>query len=180
MHDWTVFYWAWWVSWSPFVGMFIARISRGRTIREFIIAVLLVPTLVTLVWMSSFGISALEQAQNGIGGLAQGIDSSTVSLATFQMLENLPLNQITTGLGIVLVMVFFVTSADSGSLVIDSITAGGKLDAPTPQRVFWAVLQRMYCRSAAIWRRKGSAKRSAGGCGRHRPAFYTYFAIDVL
>ncbi|MFT5578229.1 MAG: BCCT family betaine/carnitine transporter [Paraglaciecola psychrophila] len=141
MHDWTVFYWAWWVSWSPFVGMFIARISRGRTIREFIIAVLLVPTAVTLLWMSSFGISALEQAQNGIGGLAEGINGATASLATFQMLENLPLNQITTGLGIVLVMVFFVTSADSGSLVIDSITAGGKLDAPTPQRIFWAVLQ---------------------------------------
>lgn len=141
MHDWTVFYWAWWVSWSPFVGMFIARISRGRTIREFLIAVLLVPTLVTLVWMSSFGVSALEQAQNGIGGLANGINSATASLATFQMLENLPLNQITTGLGILLVMVFFVTSSDSGSLVIDSITAGGKLDAPAPQRVFWAVLQ---------------------------------------
>jgi len=141
MHGWTVFYWAWWVSWSPFVGMFIARISRGRTIREFLIAVLLVPTLVTLIWMSSFGISALEQAQNGIGGLAEGINSATASLATFQMLENLPFNQITTGLGILLVMVFFVTSSDSGSLVIDSITAGGKLDAPAPQRIFWAIMQ---------------------------------------
>lgn len=141
MHGWTVFYWAWWVSWSPFVGMFIARISRGRTIREFMIAVLLVPTLVTLLWMSSFGISALEQAQAGIGGLANGINSATASLATFQMLENLPFNQITTGLGILLVMIFFVTSSDSGSLVIDSITAGGKLDAPAPQRIFWAVMQ---------------------------------------
>jgi BCCT family betaine/carnitine transporter len=141
MHSWTVFYWAWWISWSPFVGMFIARISRGRTVREFIIAVLLVPTLVTVVWMSSFGVSALEQAQNKIGGLAAGIDSATVSLATFQMLENLPLNQITTGLGILLVLMFFVTSSDSGSLVIDSITAGGKLDAPVPQRIFWAVME---------------------------------------
>jgi betaine/carnitine transporter, BCCT family len=139
MQDWTVFYWAWWISWSPFVGMFIARISRGRTVREFMIAVLLVPTVVTLVWMSSFGISALEQAQNGVGALANGIDS--VSLATFQMLENLPMPQITTGVGIVLVMVFFVTSSDSGSLVIDSITAGGKLDAPVPQRIFWAVME---------------------------------------
>jgi len=139
MQDWTVFYWAWWVSWSPFVGMFIARISRGRTIREFLVAVLLVPTLVTLVWMSSFGISALEQAQNGVGELANGI--SSVSLATFQMLENLPMHQITTGIGILLVMVFFVTSSDSGSLVIDSITAGGKLDAPVPQRIFWAVME---------------------------------------
>jgi BCCT family betaine/carnitine transporter len=141
MHAWTVFYWAWWVSWSPFVGMFIARISRGRTIREFLIAVLLVPTFVTLVWMSSLGISALEQAQNGIGGLANGVNSATASLATFQMFENLPFSQMTTGLGIILVMVFFVTSSDSGSLVIDSITAGGKLDAPVPQRVFWAVMQ---------------------------------------
>ncbi len=141
MLDWTVFYWAWWVSWSPFVGMFIARISRGRSIREFMIAVLLVPTLITLLWMSSFGTAALEQAQNGIGGLADGITSATASLATFQMLENLPFNTITTGLGILLVMVFFVTSSDSGSLVIDSITAGGKLDAPTSQRIFWAVLQ---------------------------------------
>lgn len=139
MQDWTVFYWAWWVSWSPFVGMFIARISRGRTVREFLIAVLFVPTLVTLVWMSSFGISALDQAQNGIGELANGINSA--SLATFQMLENLPLPQITTGVGILLVLVFFVTSSDSGSLVIDSITAGGKLDAPVPQRIFWAVME---------------------------------------
>ncbi len=139
MQDWTVFYWAWWVSWSPFVGMFIARISRGRTVREFLVSVLLVPTLVTLVWMSAFGISALEQAQNGVGELANGI--SSVSLATFQMLENLPLAEITTGLGILLVLVFFVTSSDSGSLVIDSITAGGKLDAPVPQRIFWAVME---------------------------------------
>jgi BCCT family betaine/carnitine transporter len=138
MQDWTVFYWARWVSWSPFVGMFIARISRGRTVREFLVAVLLIPTLVTLIWMSSFGISALEQAQAGVGELASGV--SSVSLATFQMLENLPFPQITTGLGIVLVMVFFVTSSDSGSLVIDSITAGGKLDAPVPQRIFWAVM----------------------------------------
>ncbi|ARN73142.1 BCCT family transporter [Oceanicoccus sagamiensis] len=138
MQDWTVFYWAWWVSWSPFVGMFIARISKGRTLREFIIAVLLVPVVVTLLWMSTFGVSALVQAQNGIGELANGLSSP--SLATFQMLQQLPLAQLTTGLGIMLVMVFFVTSSDSGSLVIDSITAGGKLDAPIPQRIFWAVM----------------------------------------
>jgi BCCT family betaine/carnitine transporter len=139
MQDWTVFYWAWWVSWSPFVGMFIARVSRGRTVREFLIAVLLVPTFLTLIWMSAFGISALEQAQNGVGELANGI--SSVNLATFQMLENLPFHQITTGLGVLLVLVFFVTSSDSGSLVIDSITAGGKLDAPVPQRIFWAMME---------------------------------------
>ncbi len=139
MQDWTVFYWAWWVSWSPFVGMFIARVSKGRTVREFIIAVLLVPTLVTLVWMSTFGGNALFQAENGIGSLGQGMDS--INLATFQMLESLPLSGMTTLVGVVLVMIFFVTSSDSGSLVIDGITAGGKHDAPVPQRIFWASLQ---------------------------------------
>ena len=138
-HGWTVFYWAWWISWSPFVGMFIARISKGRTVREFIIAVLLVPTLVTLVWMSAFGGSALEQAQANVGALAGGIGE--VSLALFQMLENLPLTTITSFFGIVLVLVFFITSSDSGSLVIDSITSGGKVDAPVVQRIFWATLE---------------------------------------
>ncbi|SFD28319.1 BCCT family transporter [Pseudoalteromonas denitrificans] len=99
-HGWTVFYWAWWVSWSPFVGMFIARISLGRTVREFMLAVLLVPTLLTVVWMSTFGGMGLEQAQNGIGQLANGITDS--SLALFQMLENLPLSGLTSFLAIVL------------------------------------------------------------------------------
>jgi BCCT family betaine/carnitine transporter len=137
MQDWTVFYWAWWVSWSPFVGMFIARISKGRTVREFLFAVLVIPTLVTIVWMSVFGMNAIEQASGGVGSLANGV--SSISLATFQMLENLPFSQITIGLGMLLVMVFFITSSDSGSLVVDTITAGGKLDAPTPQRVMWAL-----------------------------------------
>ncbi|MCK5886924.1 MAG: BCCT family transporter, partial [Alcanivorax sp.] len=138
-HGWTVFYWAWWISWSPFVGMFIARISKGRTVREFITAVLLVPTIITIIWMSAFGGSGLNQAINGVGELAGGI--SDASLALFQMLENMPFTSIMSFLGIVLVLVFFVTSSDSGSLVIDSITAGGKLDAPVPQRVFWAVME---------------------------------------
>ena len=138
-HGWTVFYWAWWFSWSPFVGMFIARISKGRTVRQFIAAVLLVPTLVTIVWMTAFGGTGLDQAMNGVGQLANGI--SDVSLAMFYMLENLPLSQITSFLGITLVLIFFITSSDSGSLVIDSITAGGKVDAPVPQRIFWATLE---------------------------------------
>ena len=138
-HGWTVFYWAWWVSWSPFVGMFIARISKGRTVREFITAVLLVPTVVTTLWMAAFGGTALEQAKNGVGALSNGIGE--VSLAMFQMLENLPLSGITSAIGILLVLVFFVTSSDSGSLVIDSITAGGKVDAPVPQRIYWATLE---------------------------------------
>lgn len=138
-HGWTVFYWAWWISWSPFVGMFIARISKGRTVREFLIAVLLVPTFVTLIWMASFGGSAIDQAQNEIGVLANGI--SDVSLAMFQMLQNLPMANISSFIAIVLVLVFFVTSSDSGSLVVDSITSGGKLDAPVPQRIFWATME---------------------------------------
>lgn len=138
-HGWTVFYWAWWISWSPFVGMFIARVSRGRTVRQFLTAVLLVPTLVSLVWMSIFGGSAIEQIETGTGALAGGI--TDVSLAMFQMLQNLPLTSISSFIGIVLVLVFFVTSSDSGSLVIDGITAGGKTDAPMVQRVFWAVLE---------------------------------------
>ncbi|MBQ0757473.1 MAG: BCCT family transporter [Amphritea sp.] len=136
---WTVFYWAWWISWSPFVGMFIARVSRGRTVREFMIAVLLIPTVVSAIWMAAFGAQALDQVQSGTGALASGL--SDVSLAMFQMLDNLPLSGITSALAIILVLVFFITSSDSGSLVIDSITAGGKVDSPVPQRVFWAVLQ---------------------------------------
>ena len=139
-HGWTVFYWAWWISWSPFVGMFIARVSRGRTVREFITAVLLIPTLITIVWMSTFGGSALDQIQNDVGLLAsEGL--TDVSLAMFQMLENIPLATISSFLAIILVLVFFVTSSDSGSLVVDSITAGGKVDAPTAQRVFWVVME---------------------------------------
>jgi len=138
-HGWTVFYWAWWISWSPFVGMFIARVSKGRTVREFLIAVLLIPTLVTILWMTAFGGGGLEQIKGGVGQLADGIGE--VSLALFHMLENLPLTMLTSFIAIVLVLVFFVTSSDSGSLVIDSITAGGKLDAPVPQRIFWATME---------------------------------------
>lgn len=138
-HGWTVFYWAWWISWSPFVGMFIARVSKGRTIREFLIAVLLIPTAITIMWMGAFGGNGLTQALNGVGELANGLENA--DLALFQMLEHMPLTAITSFLAIVLVLVFFVTSSDSGSLVIDSITAGGKVDAPVAQRIFWAVME---------------------------------------
>jgi BCCT family betaine/carnitine transporter len=135
---WTVFYWAWWISWSPFVGVFIARISKGRTVRELLAAVLIVPTLVTIVWMTAFGGNALAQSAAGIGELANGIGD--VSLTMFQMLQNLPLSALTSTLAIMLVLIFFVTSADSGSLVIDSITAGGKTDAPRRQKLMWATM----------------------------------------
>ncbi|MDT0619697.1 BCCT family transporter [Salinisphaera sp. P385] len=140
-HSWTIFYWAWWISWSPFVGMFIARVSRGRTVREFLTAVLIVPMVVTAIWMSAFGGNGLDQAVNGVGSLANGITDSSLSL--FHMLENLPLAGVTSFLAITLVLVFFITSSDSGSLVIDTITAGGKTEAPVPQRVFWCVAEGM-------------------------------------
>ncbi|ACV26766.1 BCCT family transporter [Kangiella koreensis] len=136
---WTIFYWAWWISWSPFVGMFIARVSKGRTVRQFIAAVLVIPTLLSAVWMTTFGRTGIEQVKNEVGKLADGIADE--SLALFQMLENLPLASVTSIIAIVLVLVFFITSSDSGSLVIDSITAGGKVDAPVTQRVFWAVME---------------------------------------
>ncbi len=135
---WTVFYWAWWISWSPFVGMFIARISRGRTVREFVVAVLLVPTLVSIIWMSVFGGTALLQAQNGIGPLSAGLGE--VELAMFQMLQQMPWGGITSICAVVLVITFFITSADSGSLVLSSISAGGQLRTPVPQRLLWVTL----------------------------------------
>lgn len=136
LHGWTIFYWAWWISWSPFVGMFIARVSKGRSIREFLIAVLIVPTMVTILWMSAFGGAGLDQALAGVGSLSDGVKNS--SLALFQMLENLPWYGLSSFVGIVLALVFFITSSDSGSLVVDTITAGGKDGAPVAQRVFWA------------------------------------------
>jgi len=135
---WTSFYWAWWISWSPFVGMFIARVSRGRTVREFIIAVLLVPSLVCVLWMSVFGGTAIQQViQDGY----TAVSGAPLELKLFKMLDALPLASITSFIGIILVVVFFVTSSDSGSLVIDTITAGGKVDAPVPQRVFWCLFE---------------------------------------
>lgn len=135
---WTAFYWAWWISWSPFVGMFIARVSRGRTVREFIVCVLLIPSLVCVLWMSIFGGTAIHQVLND--GYT-GAQDAGLPLQLFKMLDQLPLASITSFIGIVLVVVFFVTSSDSGSLVIDTITAGGKVDAPVPQRVFWCIFE---------------------------------------
>jgi len=135
--DWTTFYWAWWVSWSPFVGIFIARISLGRTIREFITWVLIIPTIIGIVWMSTFGGTALDQLFNdGYRGVAE----AAPELALFKMLEQLPFTSFFSGLGVVLIAIFFITSADSGSLVLDTITAGGKMNAPIIQRAFWCVL----------------------------------------
>ena len=118
--------------------MFIARVSRGRTVREFIVCVLLIPSTVCVLWMTAFGGTAISQIVND--GY-QGVTGAALELKLFMMLQELPLAQITSFIGIILVIVFFVTSSDSGSLVIDTITAGGKVDAPTPQRVFWCVFE---------------------------------------
>jgi len=135
---WTAFYWAWWISWSPFVGMFIARVSRGRTVREFLVSVLLVPSLACVLWMTVFGGTAITQLVRDGYEAAAGAD---LPLQLFMMLDVLPLAQITSFIAIILVVIFFVTSSDSGSLVIDVIAAGGKVDAPTPQRVFWCTFE---------------------------------------
>ena len=135
---WTAFYLAWWISWSPFVGMFIARVSRGRTVREFLTAVLFVPTLVAVLWISAFGGTAIDQV---VSAGFEDVQDAALELQLFVMLGDLPLASITSTVGIVLVIVFFVTSSDSGSLVIDSITSGGKVDAPKSQRIFWAMIE---------------------------------------
>lgn len=137
-HDWTTFYWAWWVSWSPFVGMFIARVSRGRTVREFVVCVILIPTLLSIVWMAAFGGTAISQT---IADSTAPVASAAQEVMLFRMVEQFPFSPLLSLAGIVLVLVFFVTSSDSGSLVIDTITAGGKEDVPTSQRVFWATLE---------------------------------------
>ncbi|MCH2450595.1 MAG: BCCT family transporter [Gracilimonas sp.] len=137
MSNWTVFYWAWWISWSPYVGMFIARISRGRSVKQFVLGVLIVPTMLTFLWMSGFGGSALFLETNGIAEIASAVEQDqTTSL--FILLDQFPWSVVTSFLAIILVLSFFVTSSDSGSLVIDGLTSGGKLDAPVGQRIFWA------------------------------------------
>ncbi|HCG7254456.1 TPA: BCCT family transporter [Vibrio parahaemolyticus] len=135
---WTAFYWAWWISWSPFVGMFIARVSRGRSVREFIICVILIPSTVCVLWMTAFGGTAISQYVND--GY-EAVFNAELPLKLFAMLDVMPLAEITSVVGIILVVVFFITSSDSGSLVIDTIAAGGKVDAPTPQRVFWCTFE---------------------------------------
>jgi choline/glycine/proline betaine transport protein len=139
--DWTLFYWGWWISWSPFVGTFIARVSRGRTIREFVLGVLLVPTAAVLLWMTVFGATAIYMQHTGQADLAPFVDGGTVSQAFFALLDVLPAAEVTAALATLIIVLFFVTSSDSGSLVIDMLTAGGHTDPPKVQRVFWAVTE---------------------------------------
>ncbi|MCP1728306.1 choline/glycine/proline betaine transport protein [Natronospira proteinivora] len=134
---WTMFYWGWWISWSPFVGMFIARISRGRSIREFVAGVLLVPTLLTFGWLTIFGNTALYLELNDLANLA-GAENVT-DTALFLLLSEFPFAALTSVVAVIVIATYFVTSSDSGSLVIDTLTSGGELNTPKWQRVFWAL-----------------------------------------
>jgi choline/glycine/proline betaine transport protein len=137
---WTVFYWGWWIAWSPFVGMFIARISKGRSIKEFILGVLIVPSLITFFWITAFGSTSIQQALVGDLTVLDAVEDN-VATALFVFLEDYPFAVALNVIGVVLIAGFFVTSSDSGSLVVDSLTSGGKIDAPVGQRIFWAVAE---------------------------------------
>ena len=136
--NWTLFYWGWWISWSPFVGIFIARISRGRTVREFVLCVLLVPTLMNFFWFSVFGGTALHVERFGVGGLG-GPVTQNVSMSLHLLLEHLPWTKMMQWSGMLLVVIFFITSSDSGSFVDDMVTSGGNPNPPVANRVFWGV-----------------------------------------
>lgn len=137
---WSMFYWVWWISWSPFVGTFIARISKGRTLREIAIYGLIIPSLFSFLWMSVLGDTALQMQFDNTADLA-GVVAGDSSLGLFKMLEELPYYKITAFLSVFLVGTFFITSSDSGSLVVDFMTSGGKLNAPKGQKVFWAFME---------------------------------------
>lgn len=134
--SWTIFYWGWWIAWAPFVGMFVARISRGRTIREFVLGVLLVPTAVAAVWFTVFGNTALH-LEMATGGISQAV-SRDVATAIYVVLDRLPLASLTSAMAALVVGIFFVTSSDSASFVVDMLTSGGHPNPPRWQRVFWA------------------------------------------
>jgi choline/glycine/proline betaine transport protein len=138
--DWTLFYWGWWIAWSPFVGMFVARISRGRTIREFVLGVLLLPTAVTCVWFCVFGGIGLDRVTAGDDVLASAVRDN-FPVAIFVFFNSFPLTTLLSIVGVVIIVVFFVTSSDSASLVIDYIAAGGDPDPPKRQRIFWATTE---------------------------------------
>jgi choline/glycine/proline betaine transport protein len=143
--DWTVFYWAWWIAWSPFVGMFIARISKGRTVREFISGVLVLPVLFSFLWFAALGGTALNMELTGAtaGTIAGPMIEQELGteVAMFAMFSQMPGTLILSAVAILLTSTFFITSSDSGSLVIDHLTSGGKHDAPVTMRIFWAVTE---------------------------------------
>ena len=136
---WTIFYWGWWLAWAPFVGLFIARISRGRTIKEFILGVMLIPTIFTLLWMTIFGNSAIDLVYNqDVVELGEMVSKDS-SVALFVFLENFPLSEVLSFFSVLMIVIFFVTSCDSGAMVVDMLCSHGKNDTPLWQRVYWAV-----------------------------------------
>lgn len=137
-HGWTVFYWAWWCTWGPLVGVFVARVSRGRTLRQMVGVVMLVPTLVAIAWFTAFGAGAIDQVISGSGSLAAGL--TDVNTAIFQFLQMLPMPLISSGLVVILLVIFMVTSMDSGALVVDNLAAGGNPETSPVQRVLWLVM----------------------------------------
>ncbi|ETX14085.1 glycine/betaine ABC transporter [Roseivivax halodurans JCM 10272] len=137
-NSWTIFYWAWWVSWAPFVGVFVARISRGRTIREFLIGVMLLPASIMFFWFCAFGGTALKISLDGDTSLVEATKESYGD-AMFALLDFFPASDLMSGFAIILIVLWFVTSSDSGSFVIDMLTAGGDPDPPKVQRIFWAI-----------------------------------------
>ena len=140
LHGWTVFYWAWWISWSPFVGMFIARVSKGRTIKEFIFGTIFIPSLISILWLTLFGDNAINQyLVNGNTAVIQTIQNQVPEMSIYKFLEAFPFSQITSFIAITLVCIFFITSMDSGALVIDTIASSGKLDTPILQRILWCI-----------------------------------------
>ncbi|MGO3310508.1 MAG: BCCT family transporter, partial [Brevibacterium aurantiacum] len=139
--SWTIFYWGWWISWAPFVGVFIARISRGRTVREFIAGVLLVPTVVGFIWFAALGGTGIHEQLFGDGGLVDPEDGVVAEKVLFDVLSSLPMGSILSVIAIILVAIFFITSSDSGSLVVDMLASGGHPNPPVWSRVLWAALE---------------------------------------
>jgi choline/glycine/proline betaine transport protein len=163
-NSWTVFYWAWWIAWSPFVGSFIARISKGRTVKEFILGVLIVPALLTLLWMTVFGSTALSFILGGDNSLVTAVQSN-LSTALFVFLQKIPFTTLLSVLAVILGSFLFITTSDSGSLVVDNITSGGVHKTPVAQRVFWAFMQGAIA-IVLLW---GGGVRSGGGGRRTTP-----------
>ncbi|KGX91341.1 glycine/betaine ABC transporter permease [Pontibacillus halophilus JSM 076056 = DSM 19796] len=136
INSWTIFYWAWWISWSPFVGIFIARISRGRTLREFMLGVLLVPSIICFIFFAVFGVSAINLEQNGIAQISQ----YALETATFGMLEYYPLGTIMSFITIIVIAIFFITSADSATFVLGMLSSSGSIEPSSFVKIVWGIM----------------------------------------
>uniref|UniRef100_UPI0033420ECF BCCT family transporter n=1 Tax=Tissierella praeacuta TaxID=43131 RepID=UPI0033420ECF len=146
---WTIFYWAWWIAWAPFVGTFIARISKGRTIREFIGGVILAPAVVSLVWFAAFGSMGINLVDKiGVEGLATA--ASNTSTALFQVFNNYPLSTLLSLITVALLCTFFITSANSATFVLGMLTSGGDLNPSTKKQFIWGIVQALLATSLLL------------------------------